>query len=284
MADNKSLIRNLRSMGIIAFLMISVTSFVGYFGSGFDTQGIINLFNNYGVFGLGSLVVILIVFLVNGAITKDDKYGNSVMINSPGETPALGIFKFFQNRELILIVISFIVFGIIGAFSAAQGQSFTGEVLIGQQFGTGAELFFKFLLIPLAENLQALAFGVLSLLVLRIVAVKNKWSKGTFQAVSIVTIILVTGLVGFGNHQLRYGASDLSGIIVFTFWSIGGLLTVITGSFWPFAIMHAANNLFYDLQREFSSDSVVISSFLIIAFLVVWLIYLLIRKRKKDAT
>lgn len=280
--DKRQAYVNLVAAGIVIFLMVSLTAFIGYFGSGFDSQEIFNLFNNYGVFGVGSILVGLIIFLTEIFVIKgDEKYGNSVLLASPGDPPSPKFFRFFKGRQLSLILIAGILFSIMGLFISLGGQSFTGEVLVEQQFSTGTETIFKFLLIPIAENAIPFAFGAVFLLGLRIFARRSKMSKGVFAIAAIIGIVMIYGLVGYGNHQLRYGASDLQGFTVFGFWAVGGFITVLTGTFWPFMIMHMANNLFFDLQSFLSNDFTRVFIFALIASQIVLLIFTL---RRKDRT
>ena len=82
------------------------------------------------------------------------------------------------------------------------------------------------------------------------------------------------------NHILRYGISDFNLVYVFLFWTIGGLITVITGSFIPFWVMHINNNLFIDLKTYFTSDAVTTWAAIAIIVLIILFVILYARKKK----
>lgn len=284
MDSKEDTVRNLKNFAIILFLGIVVPTFIGYLATGFDTEDIVTLFNQYGVFLIGSVVMIFICYLVELNISKgDDKYGNNVFIHSPGESPSLPFFKFFEPRPLGFIFLWGLIFGLLMLVTSLQGQSFTGEVLVEQQFSPTAKTLFLSLLIPIAENSIAAAFGVLFLTtILRPIARNYKWSRSQFMVIAGISIVLIFGIVGVGNHQLRYGSSDLAEQRVFIFWAAGGLLTVVTGSFWPFFMMHMTNNLFFTLNNQLSSDSVRVFILIFLLLQGVGLFFSLRKKKKKN--
>lgn len=279
--DRKLLKNNLVMGGLVIFVMITVPLLIGFGFSGFDRQIILDVFQTYGVFGIAGVLVVMMLYGAEILTKKgDDKYGNSLLFSSPGEPPAISGAKFFQGKKLILLVASMIFFAILGLFIGLQGQSFTGEVLIEQQFSPGGEILFRFFLIPLAEN--ASVAGILAVFVFgwRIYARRIKMNRQTFMVGGIIILTIVAGVSGLVNHNLRYGDADISQIIVFFFWSAGGLFTGLVGSFIPFFAMHSNNNLFFDLQKQFSSDSVRIVAIIAILSMIAWLVVLIRRSRK----
>jgi len=280
--DRKLLKNNLILGGSVIFVMITVTLLIGFGFSGFDTKAILDVFQTYGVFGIAGVLVVM-MFYGAEILTKkgDDKYGNSLLFSSPGEPPAVPAAKFFQNKKMILLVLSLILFGFLGLLIGLQGQSFTGEVLVQQQFSPGGEILFRFFLIPLAENASIAGIIAVFIFSWRVYARRTKMSARNFAIGAIIILVIVTGISGLVNHNLRYADADISKLVVFAFWSMGGLITGLIGSYIPFASMHASNNLFFDLQKQFSSDSVRIITVGILIALIVWLIRL-IRKARKN--
>jgi len=233
-----------------------ITQSIGLGAKVFSVETLLSQFNFY-VVGIVFFVGIVCLFVANYVIKKgDEKYGDSLCFASPGEKPAIPFFKRFSSIQILML--SIIIFGVFGLFAfTAKQDSFTGVIGIEQQFEESAQLLFSSLLIPISENMGSAFVIALYLFGLGYYARKIKMSLPTFSILAIF-VILIVGSYGVINHLLRYSGSDLSLIIVFFFWAIGGLITILTGTFLPFLVMHISNNLFYDMQRLFSSDIVVI--------------------------
>ena len=74
-------------------------------------------------------------------------------------------------------------------------------------------------------------------------------------------------------HLTAYPGSDIANYIVFIFWGIGAVMTVATGSFVPFWVMHISNNFFIDFSRLYSSDIVLITAIsVIIGFIALYVL------------
>jgi len=184
---------------------------------------------------------------------------------------------FFKRFTVIqLAFLSFILFAIFGLIATLSAQeSFTGLAVLPQQFTAGSSLLFSTALVVVSENLGA-AFTIAFLFfLLRVVSRKTNLSSTNFKIFALFLFPLIVGLVGLGNHLLRYSNSEIAKLTVFFFWTIGGLITVLVGSFIPFAMMHAANNVFFDLRRFFANDTIVMYTIFILAGLTIayFLIY-----------
>jgi len=155
--------------------------------------------------------------------------------------------------------------------------------LTQQQFTPTGELLFRFLLIPLAENAQLAGVLAISIFTLRYFARRGKMTRGTYLILFVVIVTLLSGIVGVANHTLRYGGTDLALVNVFFFWSFGGLITALTGSFIPFAVVHSTNNLLFDIQNYFSSDATGIFFTIIFIAIAAFLLVYFNRRKKKDA-
>ncbi len=253
----KKIVTFFTQAAILLFLGFLVSQSVGLGAAGFDTEAILGQFNFY-IVSIGFMLGLAFLFIVNFVIRKgDEKYGDSLGFASPGEKPAIPFFKRFSSIQILLL--SLIGFGIFGLIAFTTGQNtFTGVMGIEQQFSPTSQLLFSSLLIPISENLGAAFLIGILLFGLGMLARKIKMSSPTFSILAIFTIPLLIGAYGVINHLLRYSSSDLALIIVFFFWYIGGILTILTGTFIPFWVMHLVNNLFFDMQRLFDSDVVVI--------------------------
>jgi len=253
---------------ILLFLGFLVTQSIGLGAEIFDVKELLGQFNFY-IVSIGFMLGLAFLFIANYVIKKgDEKYGDSLAFASPGEKPAVPFFKRFSSLQIF--VLSTIIFGVFGliAFTTKQ-NTFTGIISIEQQFAPQSQLLFSSLLIPISENLGAAFFIAMALFFLGFYARKIKMSSPTFSILAIFAIPILIGAYGVINHLLRYSGADLSLVIVFFFWYIGGLITVLTGTFIPFWVMHIANNVFYDMQRLFSSDTVVISTIMVLVLISV---------------
>ena len=263
-----SFIRTLVLAAVIIFVMVLASQTIGFSRSGFDTEGIRQQFFFYVEIGIAFLVGILIIYTIELAIKEgDSKYGDSLSFNSPGEVP--GIKTNFFTSTYRLVLLSLIIFGAIGAYNAYTHQSFTGVGVLEQQFTAVDSILFSSFLIPAPENLGAAFAWAFALLIWRSVARKKNIDATSFIVIAIVLAIVIFLVFGYTNHLLRYGASDIDILRVILFWGMGGLITVLTGSFIPFWIAHISNNLFYDLTRNFANDTVAIVTFSIVILLVI---------------
>jgi len=265
---------------VLTFIMVSVSQTIGLAGTGFTEDAVQRQFFFYVAPGIGFLIGIILLMIIEVMIKKgDDKYGDSLCFNSPGETPGLP-FKIFEN-PFKLFLISMILFSILGIYSAVTKQSFTGMGVLRQQFTVVGSVLYNFALIPASENLGAAFFFAFTLFLWRYTCRKFNVSDISFMLVAMLIAVITFGAYGYANHLLRYGASDVSIKTVIFFWSAGGLITVLTGSFIPFWVMHADNNLFVDLGRHFSSDLVVYYTIAGIVVMIITYVLLFIRRNGK---
>jgi hypothetical protein len=270
----KKIVSVLSLASVLLFIMVLVSQSVGLAGTGFDTAAILNQFYFYVAPGIGFLLGIIAVFAIEMFITKgDEKYGSSILFAEPGEDPSLPFFK--KIGLLHMFVLSLIVFGVLGLLNFVGTQTiFTGVGVLAHQFTPATNILYSSTLIPASEN-AGLAF-LLSFVIFgyRFVARKLKMSKGNFQIFLYLLVPLSAGLYGTTNHILRYGSSDLNLFVVFVFWAIGGLLTLVTGNFIPFWVLHIMNNLFYDLGLYFSNELVLIYTIAtLIALIAIYLVF-----------
>jgi len=276
MIDKKRILRYVVLSAMLLFIMALLSQTIGLSAGGFDSDEILTQFFFYIGPGIAFLLGILLLFVAGIIITKDDvKYGyDSLAFADQGEKPAFSLFKDFTSLQiLILSIIFFSILGIL-TFSIKQ-ESFTGLRMLEQQFTIVGSVLFSSTLIPISENLGASFLIALSLFGLRFYARKKNLSSANFTGFAYFIILLV-GIYGVANHSLRYSGSDIALWTVFLFWAFGAVMTLITGSFIPFLVMHATNNLFIDLGRFFSNENLFIYFGIYVFILIV--IYALLYK------
>ena len=278
MADkNKQILRVTILSAIFLIIVIQFTQTIGLISKGFDSQEVLTQYFFYAAPAIGYIVALLLLFFVALRITKDDKYGNSQSFASQGEFPAIPFWKRFTTIQLAFIWL--ILFGIAGLFSViTKQQTFTGLALLPQQFSPLSSTVFSAALVVISENMGAYLTIAFLHFLLRYVAIKINLGRANYAIIAYIFFPIVVGLVGLGNHLLRYSGSDTALLVVFLFWYIGGLITVAIGSAIPFIFMHVSNNVFIDLARFFDSDTVITGAIItIVAFIIIYsLIY---RKR-----
>ena len=256
--------------GILIAVMLLASLTLSLIKGGFDEPNVLAQFQYYQIIGTGFLMGVIIFFIIELFILKDDnKFGNSLGFSSLGEFPAIPLFKRFTILQITLL--SIIFFGILGIlnFTLTDQKTFTGVGTLSQQFTATDSILFSSFVIPIAENLGAAFVIVVTFFILRYLGRKYDFGKGTFSSFALILIPIITGLFGLAWHLWRYSGSELDLITVFIFWTIGGFITVVTGVFTPFWIMHLNNNLLFDLSRFFSNETVLITAVVISVIMVV---------------
>ena len=257
--NGRNIIRICVLSAVIIFVMVLTSQMIGLGSSGFDTTEVLQQFWFYVAPALGFLLGIIVLFVVELTITEGDKeYGNSLCFNSTDDSPSLIGQASFLNTWPRLTLLSILIVSILGLiqFSVGGQTTFTGIGVLTQQFTETGSVLYSSALIPAAENLGAAFMFAFFLFTLRYYSRKFKIGMPAFIILAIVLAMVTFGAYGYINHQLRYSESEIALTTTLAFWAIGGLITVITGSFIPFWIIHIGNNLFFTLAK-FSSVDVV---------------------------
>jgi hypothetical protein len=255
----------------VGFITFLVSQSVGLGGGGFDTPVILQQQSFYLSGGLFMLFIIC-GFILEFFIRKgDERYGSSVLFSSLGERPSMEIFKKFSQFKLLFL--SIIIFSILGLFMfVTQQASFTGIKPLSEQFTPTAEILYSSTLVPGSENLGLALVLLVTILSIRIFARRGNWSSANFNIIVYLIVPITGAIYWIINHLLRYSGSETSLLTVFGFGFVMSLITVLTGSFIPAWILHMSNNLFYDMQRLFTRDSVImLVGVVIIALIIIYI-------------
>lgn len=257
-SETKEVIGTAVLSAFLILIMATITQTVGLSRGGFDNTQVLQQFYFYIGSGIAFLVGILALFVAELYIkNKEGEFGgNSLAFNSPGQIPAIPWFKNLSNIQLIWLCS--IIFSTISLWLSLTSQtSFTGIKFLENQFTKVDSAIFSAGLIPASENL-GLAFVIAcTIFGVRYLARKHNITSENFMGLAWFSVI-VAGVYGILNHIMRYGGSDISLITVGIFWAVGGIITLATGSFIPFWIYHICNNLFFDLKRYYSSETMLI--------------------------
>lgn len=238
---------------VMFFLTLSVVQTLGLSRSGLDSLTALNQWYFYEIPFIGFAVGILILLLIELIITKDDvKYGNSIFFFSPGEFPAVPL-KFLKRWFVValgglIIILSFYLILSFLPPQTSQTILISDVGVLAEQFTPTDNIIYNILLIPIPENLGAFFAAGFFLLFFRMLARKYDINKITFQAMSWLIFIFSFLIYGILNHLLHYSTNDTALFNVAVFWTIGAIITILSGAFLLFWELHAINNLFYDLN------------------------------------
>jgi len=275
--------RQIIDVGIISVLtiisLILIPLLTGFGAGGFEREEVVRKYWMYAGPGVGFLLGIIILFLLNRFIYDDEEYGNSVLMHSPDQPPSLFSFTNTKIGIFQMLFISLIVFSILNIFVTLTQTFYMG--VPSMQFTALAGISSAVEPAATAENLGAIFVMALVLLLLKRFAEKTNMNKTIFVILAIILLILSCLSYGFINHQMRYAGSEKSMLKIAGFWGTGGLITAITGSFIPFYIMHAENNLYLSLTQMYSSDIVIIFNIFFIVILVISYVLLFVIKKKR---
>jgi|GEM_PF-5752787 len=275
----------------IAFVCGILTLFIGFGAGGFEKEEILgknNFYLGYAALLLLGVVACKIVGLFIFGKKDEDIEG---AISHDPEQSLLGNLRILRN-PFLLTFFCIIIFSLLG-WLASINQEFFGKFYglgivpeYSQQFTKGADIFFSMYPASPTETLGAIFLISLVGIVLGVLVKKEKLSKTMFNILFIpigTFFCLVYGLI---NHALRYGFSQVAMSSVAFFWTLGGLLTTLSGSFIPFLIMHDINNFYYKFAKLFSSTIVTGLTFAVIGIMigVFLIVYFKRRAKRKNAT
>jgi hypothetical protein len=260
----KNLIRALIITAVIIFVGIIIPLTLGLGTESLAEEGVGDIIEFYQKF-YWSLTVIWAVMIAFIFIKKNNQYGDGIGFAEIGQKPAMSFFKRFTGLQLTIL--SIIFFTII--FTVANYMKFGAftslRTLPTMQFTKAQSLLFSTLVIPAPENLLLGAIIALTLLVGTILAIKYKPSYSEYIVYLYIAIFIIGGIFGWVWHNSAYPDSDISKLIIFFFWGIGAIISIATGLWLVFWIMHTENNFFIDFSRLYSSD-------ILLTFVVVFVI------------
>jgi hypothetical protein len=255
---------------ILATLITVISGFIGFGAQGFDISGVLQQFTVYVAFGIGSLFGVLLLEVYFRTV-KDESL--TTFFNSPR-------FKFLKN-PLQLMILSLILFSILGLVATFYHQTFLGVGTLQEQFTRVDGIVYNWTLVVTSENLGAALFAGLGVLFLYLAKKKWNWQGNNFKYLSIMWVVLSFIFYGFILHQLRYSGSEPDLLKVLVFWGMGGILTAVTGSVIPFLIAHGMNNTFVELAPKTANEASFIIPVVIFIIVMVVIYALLFIRRKK---
>lgn len=258
-------------LGIVLLVAVGIPILYGFAFQGFDNKEVVNELFFIVAFSLTGAVMLTFSYFVNNSIdTGDIEFGESVFFAAPGEFPSIGLFKKFTIPQLFLLSLIIIWFiGLIAQFGVEQG-AFLGVLefdvpTVQQQFTQTQSFFYNIMAIPAAENLFLVGLAAFILTIFRIAVAKYDLAdKNSYKIFGYVLYVVSYIILWVAWHNLRYGGSDRALTAIGLFGGVGGIITVGTGSFMPFWVLHIVNNFFIGLK--------IISDNAIVLLWVMWFI------------
>jgi len=235
--------------GLIAFIF-----FIGVPSGDIFKTFTSNVYSTYTIMALASMLLIDILFVIEVLVRKkDEKYGDGLLFVSQGELPATGLFtkasniKLFFGSICLMSLLSTIIFIIFGD--------------LGKVANTSTPLMDLFLI--LLENVMLAVLLASEVFILRAIARKNDWNKGTFLGL-VWTFIIITS-VSFGWIMHIYSkVGDISGLTYSAiFWGFLGITHLVTGSIFASTGFHFILDLPFFLNILLS-DAWVVTIFILI--------------------
>jgi len=250
--------------------------------SGFEEANIRQQWNFYVTLAGISLVGVLALVVSSLLIKKgDNKYGNSVGFADLGGLPGFQGLKRFSVFQFVMITaIIFVLLGTIISFAPVQ-KTYTGVDVLPtqqQQFSEADSLKFSSSLIPAAENVAFLCVIGGIMFTLHLLARKYNWSTSFFVVMVLLSTLILGGALGYIAHLTVHPESEVAQMTSAGFWSIGGVITAITGLFFTFLIMHQVNNVLADLIANYGMQTTQIY-FVITLVALITIYIILFRKR-----
>jgi hypothetical protein len=270
----KQLIGSLILTAVLILLGIVIPLTLGLGTGEIANQEIANQIDFYQKF-YWSLVIIWSVWIALIFIKKNNIYGDSIGFYDLKEKTMIKTVRNMSGiQKTLLSLIFFSIIFLIATYMRLGG--FTGLRVLPQQFSKTQSLLFSTLLIPVPENL--LLGGIIALFVLglTLIAIKYKISIQEYKTYLFIGLFVFGGLFGFTWHQTAYPNSDTANYVIFTFWGLGAVISVATGFFGTFLIIHMQNNFFIDFSRLFVNDNRFLV--VIITIIILSIIYFLLYK------
>jgi len=195
----------------------------------------------------------ILLYGVNYFWKQDDKYGNNIGIYNKEETS----FKNYTYPQItFLSVIFFMGMFTMLRFTDLLKNGFFGLKILPMQFQPLDSLLVNTAQIPVAENFMAgFTIGLICLLI-TFFSIKYNVSKENHRILKYFIVVIGLAIFGILWHLTVYKGSDIKILVVGIFWGLGALISLLTGFFIPFVVLHATNNFFIDFGRLYSSDFV----------------------------
>ena len=253
------------------------------------------LFIVFVLFGLGAgkdmdnlwlfLFSIVPTILVIGLMIAERYLVGNEWIDSIIHEPEKGILHVIHpifKDPVFLLLISLIMFSMIGLFSAVTNTFFfmpveyrvtpaARTIMAAEPASTSETLWFQGLLLPTFMGIIAVYF-----LKLRSPTLYQRLLLG------VLVSFLILAPVEMLYHMVNYGSEEVELVHTYIFGAGASLITVMTGSIIPAIVWHSANNFFFGVKEYFSNDMAIIVAITAIIFFIFLLVLYMNWKMKRS--
>ena len=218
---------------IMAFFFLGALSLTA--GKGFTDADFSKAFLTYTIFGFIGLVTIGVIVFIN-YFGKRKKW--FVPLHNPEES-VVGNFRFVKD-PVLLGLSTLLVFLPVFFFYARNSQTFFTSILfVPQAVNKFGGIVGESILPAINENLL---FFVPIIFLLTLTYRVSKKSVGLQNLLSIFVLPLVLSVLWVLFHSIVYGGNEVAQVSTYAFGVLWILLTILTRSFVPGAVIHFLAN------------------------------------------
>lgn len=280
---------------MLVALLIPVLLLLGF--GGIEVGEYFQKYSFYVSVGIGCCVFMIAITAI--VIATKNKHGE-IFIHSPFQSPALlSLFgekikdklKWLLSpaKMIVYFVVIWSIAGIIGSF---LNTFWVPTPAIQMQVAEITKAYFPVEPASTVETILAICVIFIFLSIFKFL-IRNMKDEKTKIMVYVVIAMLIGSVIGgvyWGLfHQARYGGIEKAELKTFAFGTIGGGITVVSGSIIPWLTWHIVNN-FYNYLNEseekgglaLADDVILVYSVVFLSIFIILSYLLLFRKRKKN--
>lgn len=269
-------VSELKTLGLFVVFVLAlffVGSLVLTAGKGFSDPAFLNKYLTYFTFGIVGLAVISVAIFYNRLV----KPIFVVPLNNPDDSVFSSV-AFLRNP--FLLSLTFIVILFIPLYLSASGGVFFSS--IPQQVSEFGNVFGDSVLPGLNENLLMMTFIILVLSAGSFFFLNRLKSRSGFGLFKFLIFPLLMGGIWTVFHNLVYGSNEGALISTFVFGFVGGFLTVVFMSFYPWFILHVLSNFMVSIRdRGYFGNDVFILFLWFLWIVCVFLLLIFVFRKKK---
>jgi hypothetical protein len=280
MSEYEDIRKDWRAVFVLSIIVLALMVVSGYAltaGRGLSDNTFVLRFTIYSILGGAGILFLFIVNLYN--FLNRTRLVKTI-VHEPEES-LVGSLKTVRNPwllSLLTMIVFLVPLYFLGKFS---NTFFSGIPFEAQQITTFSNIWADSVFPALAENL----FIFIPLCLVYTWNWKKNWrsNRGLFYSINLLLIPLLFAFAWQAFHWSVYGSNEVALLSTFFFGLIGVLVSMITVSFIPWAIMHFLTNFMLSLKKYglMSNDSVTFAIITIeFVLILLWIVVYRLDKSK----